>query len=638
MKQILLCIFCSLLLTLGTKASYAKPIIPNADWHNDYDVKFYKIDLNVNDTTPYVAGNVTIRSQITISKLDTFRFDLYSGMTLDSVCVENQKQFFVRSGNIVKVLLSKNMLRGQMLSVVIYYRGSVYSSGFFSPLTSKTDNIWNIPVTWTLSEPFGAKYWFPCKEDLADKADSAWIFLTVPNNCKAGSNGTLTAVQPVDGNKARYEWKTHYPIAFYLLSFAVADYKDYSFYTKLNEKDSVLVQNFIYNRPGNLDNNKPLIDLTDGLLKYYSSEFGTYPFWKEKYGHCQAPLGGGMEHQTMTSLSSFDFILVAHELAHQWFGDLVTCANWQDIWINEGFASYCEYLALDKLYSHEKAIQWMIEAQFDALNNPEGSVFVPAKDQDNELRIFNAALSYKKGATIVHMLRFELNDDKLFFNILREFLNKYKDSVATGQDFLKVVNRLSKKDYTWFLDQWYYGKGFPNLDLSWKFYNHELTIISKQKSSSSYTPIFKMHFDLKLLTHHGDTLIKLYQDQPQQTFIIPLNHQVDSIIFDPQEWLLKQVSIDKVPDLPSFDDYFQASPIPFSDELSIRFKSEPIKERMLKVVDLNGNVIIEQKTKKKMDILLNTSKMNNGVYLLYILDGNHTYIRKVKRLSKKLNF
>lgn len=326
-------------------------------------------------------------------------------------------------------------------------------------------------------------------------------------------------------------------------------------------------------------------------------------------------------------------MLVAHELAHQWFGNSVTCATWQDIWINEGFASYAEYLASDELESHEKAINWMKEAHQEALSNPEGSVFVPQSDKNNELRIFNSSLTYKKGAAIIHMLRYELNNDELFFNILRQFLTEYKNSIATGQDFLKVVNELSNKDFSWFFDQWYYGKGNPEFDLSWKVSNNMLTLSSNQKPISASVPFFKMHFDLKLAFKNGDTMVRLYQDQPQKIFKILVDKNVDSIQFDPQEWLLKNVTINKVPDLPSFDDYFQASPIPFSEELNIRFKSEPEKDRIIKVVDLNGNIILEQKTKKKIEITLNTNKLIPGVYLIYVLDGNKKYIRKVIKVK-----
>jgi aminopeptidase N len=512
-----------------------------ANWQADYDVKFYKIDIETNDTTTYVSGNVTILGEVKVPHLTTFTFELGAKLSVDSIQANHQKATFRREGDIVKVnLLPNTYTEKNLLSITVYYKGSVVSGGFFSPVANRVDSRWKIPVTWSLSEPLSAKYWFPCKQVISDKADSAYIFITVPKKCKAGSNGLLTGVTPIGKNKMRYEWKTKFPIAYYLLSFAVADYQEYSFYAKLNDKDSVFVQNYIYNRPNYLENNKENIDLTKKFLAFYSSVFGVYPFLKEKYGHCAAPMGGGMENQTMTTLSSFDYNLVSHELAHQWFGDWVTCATWQDVWINEGFASYSEFLALEKLKSVDDALVWMRAAQQNALNEPAGSLYVPLEDSKNDSRIFSNNITYKKGAAIIHMLRYELSDDSLFFSILRRFLSVYKDSVATGDNFFNVVNLVTGKNYHWFLDQWYLGKGYPNFDISWIYAGQKLKLYSTQTPSNPATHLFKTHFDIRLIFNHGDTLIRLWQDTVQKEFTIPVNREVIDIDFDPNSWLLKK--------------------------------------------------------------------------------------------------
>ena len=598
-------------------------------WYLDYDIKFYKIDLNVNDTTTFIKGNVLILSEIKASKLDTFRFELYSGLIIDSITIHNQSIRFVRNQDVVSVILPASQKQGQMLSVVIYYKGEGTNKGFFSPLASQSDNFWKISITWTLSEPLGAKYWFPCKQYLPDKVDSAWIFITVPNHCKAGANGVLSGISKIDSTHVRYEWKTRYPIAYYLLSFAVADYQDYSFYARLNDKDSLLVQNFIYNRPQYLETNKGLIDKTADFLKYYSDLFGTYPFLKEKYGHCLAPIGGGMEHQTMTTLSNFGNTLISHELAHQWFGDLVTCATWQDVWVNEGFASYCEYLVLDKLPLNESSLGWIQLAHQNALSEPHGSVYIPKEDSENEFRIFSYDLSYKKGASIIHMLRYELDNDSLFFKILREYLNDFKDSVATGKDFFTIVNRLSGQNYNWFRDQWYYGKGYPIFDITWKSQNRQLSILSNQTSSDTSVSFFKSHFSIKLHFSSGDTTIRLFQEKPLETFTIPINKEVVSLDFDPDEWLLKKVTIDKVPDMPTFDDYVQVLPNPFEDQLTVSFMTIADSDRMITIIDMKGDTILTYDARRKMVVILNTRSLPPATYLLYVKEGNKKSIRKI---------
>jgi aminopeptidase N len=479
----------------------------------------------------------------------------------------------------------------------------------------------------------GARQWLPCKQFLPDKIDSAWIFITVPKNRKAGSNGVLTGITPIGDHKLRYEWKSRYPIAYYLLSFAVADYQEYSFYAKINSTDSVFVQNFIYNRPDYLALNKDQIDETAALLRFYSSVFGTYPFIKEKYGHCVAPIGGGMEHQTMTTLVNFDFLMVAHELAHQWFGDMATCSTWQDIWINEGFASYAEYLALDGLQSHEKALTWIDDAHRSALQDASGSVFVPASDADNEMRIFNYQLSYKKGASIIHMLRYELNNDSLFFRILRNYLAEFKNSVASMHDFQKTVNQLSNKNYSWFFDQWYFGKGYPVYDFSWKQQLDTVILQSHQTPSNAGSPFFKMSFDVRLEFAQGDTTFRVFQDSGTNVFKFRLKKEVQQLEIDPSNNGLKKiVNVSNVADLPSSDDGMLLSPNPIASELTLRFKTEPLKDRIVRIANLKGKTLIEQKIKRKKEAVINTDELSQGVYLVYVSEGNKQYIRKIIKL------
>ncbi|MCK4345705.1 MAG: hypothetical protein KAX05_10510, partial [Bacteroidales bacterium] len=394
-------------------------------------------------------------------------------------------------------------------------------------------------------------------------------------------------------NKTRYEWKSSYPIVYYLISVTVADYMDYSIYAKPEGYiDSILIQNYIYDDSSYLETNKDLINETKDLVELFSELYSLYPFEKEKYGHCVAPMGGGMEHQTMTTLNDFRFFLVAHELGHMWFGDNVTCATWQDIWINEGFASYTEYLAYQYLRDQETADLWMKNAHDRAKNEPEGSVYIPFEDANSVNRIFSGNLSYKKGAAIVHMIRFELDNDSVFFQVLQDFQNTFKDSVATGLDFKDVLEATSGKDFVDFFDQWYFGEGFPSFGIEWSQNGDTVLIRSSQTPSSLNNPLFKTSLEFKLNYSGGDTTVRVFQDKDIQSFSVYIPFQITGLIVDPDNWILHQISsIDHIADYQKFkENKFKIYPNPFSSDLNILF-FEGSKHREISIIDFSGKVV-----------------------------------------------
>jgi aminopeptidase N len=588
-----------------------------------YDIYFVELDIEVSDLSTYVSGNVTIHARAT-QELDTLLIDLKSNMILDSMLVNNKKINATRINDQIQYIFDTPLVIGENFDTQIFYRGTPTGGG----VTNSYSSTWQKNVTWTLSESYHAYEWWPCKQVLSDKIDSTYIFLTCDDDCMAGSNGLLTNVVDLPNNKKRFEWKTNYPIDQYLISFAVAEYEDYSIYAYPANSDPILIQNFIYNSTGCLENYKTEIDETVNFIELFSEKFGLYPFAKEKYGHCLTQLGGGMEHQTMTTIGNFGYTLVAHELGHMWFGDYVTCATWQDIWINEGFASYTTYVALENLQAGSYAQDWMNSAHRTALTEPDKSMYIPFSEVFSERRIFNYALSYQKGPAIIHMIRHEINNDDLFFAAIQNYLFEYGDSVATGEDFKNSIKNYTGIDFDPFFEQWYYGKGSPTFNVGYAQSNDTLSMTVSQTTSSS-TPLFQMFVDYKIYYSGGDTTVRYFQSNNQETFKIPIRETVTNIAVDPDNWILKTIgTVDSI-ELPgSNKSLFNFSPNPVKETISINFNVRLYNnEKQIQIMDINGR-LIRSYTTNSNSYPIDLSFLSNGIYFIRGISANKSYTYK----------
>jgi len=598
----------------------------------DYDVTFYGLDIEVTSSSIYVEGNGTING-VALIPLDTFAFELIPEQLIDAIWFNNvQYTNYSRSGSNVLVPVDEIGV-GESFSAQIFYHGQPPTGGFFAGVSNGYSSTYNKPVTWTLSEPFAAKDWFPVKQDLEDKADSVWVFLTTDTSEMAGSQGLLTNVVDLGNGKHRMEWKSNYPIDYYLISFAVADYQEYNVYSHPEELngDSILIQNFIYDASGCLENNKAGMDQTADFIELFSEKFILYPFWQEKYGHCLTQLGGGMEHQTMTTIGNFSFHLVAHELGHMWFGDNVTCATWSDIWINEGFATYSDYLANEFILGWEAGKAFITSAQNSSMSSPGGSVYIPEDEiyPGNEWRIFSGRLSYDKGAVIVHMLRHEIQNDDLFFEVLETFQTDFTSGTATGEDFKNTAEQVTGMDFDYFFNQWYYGEGYPIYDIDW-FSTDQVFYLTSTQSTSATTPFFDMLMEYRLLFNDGtDTIVKLRQSANVNTFEIATGKKVGLVVVDPEKWTMEKVN-SVIIDMHEIESpvYFTVGPNPVTDQLNVYFPNSVNSDISLELTDLNGKRIYKaniHNEKTKIDM----SELPRGMYILQATNGQNSMHRKL---------
>ncbi|WP_460585283.1 M1 family aminopeptidase [Hymenobacter arcticus] len=524
-----------------------------------YDVKFYQLDLTLDNTSRNIAGSALLRVQVGAQALDSLAFELYQApagspagtatLTIDSVVAGGRRSPGVlRQGQAATAALAQAAPAGSLLAARIYYHGtapngntSAIGNAFNTATSYRRDGV-NYPynVTWSLSEPFSAHEWFPCKQVLTDKADSSAVFITTTLPNKVGSNGVLRRTVALPGNRVRYEWRESHPIDYYLISVAVAPYVEYVRYANPVGGPRIPIVNYVYDQ-ASLTRYQADIDRTAGFIENYSQLVGNYYFADEKYGHSMAPIGGGMEHQTMTTLDGFGFTLVAHELFHQWFGDNVTCASWEDIWLNEGFASYGEYLSLQAFDTPANARAWMDDAQSRARSNITGTVRVP--DTTSVGRIFNSNLSYKKGAAVVHMLRYLCHDDARFFQVLRTYQRQFSGRTARTLDLQRLFEAELGAPLDYFFQQWYRGEGFPAFGVRWNQVGGTLYLqVAETASVPASTPFFQTEVDYLLTFQDGSTrTIRLSQTQVNQGFGIPVSGTVTAIAVDPAGWL---------PDLP----------------------------------------------------------------------------------------
>ena len=541
---------------LGARASGAAASATHRAQLDRYDVTYYKLDLILEPTSRDVAGSAWLRVRVGPQALDSLAFDLYQAppgapagtptIAIDSVVVNGRRAPAVRrAGSEATAALAAPAPAGTLADARVYYHGTAPhgNTAAIGNGLNRRDSVsyagtWHrYKVLWSLSEPFSAQEWFPCKQVLTDKADSSdvWVTTTLPN--KVGSNGVLARTVLLPGNQVRYEWKSRQPIDYYLISVAVAPYQEYINYANPAGGPRVPVVNYVYDQ-GALDFYRAEIDRTPGFIENYARLVGPYPFAGEKYGHCMAPIGGGMEHQTMTTQDGFTFTLTAHELFHQWFGDHVTCSSWADIWLNEGFASYGEYLSLQAFATPASAAEWLAVARGLALRNP-GSVFVP--DTTNVARIFSYDLSYKKAALVIHMLRDLLADDARFFRVLRTYQQRFGGGTARTADLQALFEDEAGRPLGYFFQQWFRGQGYPSLAVTWNQVGPAATVrVRETASQPAVTPFFDLDVDY-LLTFADGTSQRLRHRQvrAQEAFDVSVgNRQMVSIAANPDGALL----------------------------------------------------------------------------------------------------
>ncbi|WP_353718533.1 M1 family aminopeptidase [Dyadobacter sp. 676] len=499
---------------------------------DNFDVTYDRCEWEVDPAVSYIKGMVTTHFVMNADGAD-ITLDLTSALTVSSVRQRGNDVAFVHAGDALTITLQNPLSQGARDSVTISYEGtpSAANSAFIvsthgSPVT---------PVLWTLSEPYGSRDWWPCKNGLDDKADSIDIYITHPAIYKAASNGLLKSETAVAGSKTRTHWQHRYPIASYLVAMAVTNYNvldnnvmiggtNVPFKTYYYPESQLTFQNGAQNALN--------------AMVQFSSLFGDYPFKNEKYGHVQFGWGGGMEHQTCSFMVNMNETLVAHELAHQWFGDKVTCGAWQDIWLNEGFATHLASIYMETKYPANTKTTRTNEIN-TITSQPGGSVWVDNVSDVN--RIFSNRLSYLKGSHLLYMLRWILGD-ATFFTAVNNYLSDpaLAYGYATTADLKSHLEAASGKDLTYFFDQWFTGQGYPSYQVEWYPVGNSVQVRLNQTQSHASVGFFRL--PVPLLFRNTNTnqqkLVVFDHTSDGQLFADNLGFEATEVLLDPDVWLI----------------------------------------------------------------------------------------------------
>ncbi len=623
-------------------------VFSQSNLENKYDVKQYILNLQISNTSTILSGNVIMNAKVTATSLDTVAVELINTITsttymiVDSVFINGSPASFQHIGYLVFIPLTTSFLQNQLFSLQIYYHGNAEGCAQTSGNGISLFNYTGKSHTCSFSQPTESRVWWPCKQDLQDKADSVTFYITTDSTNKSGSNGILKSIESLLNGKVKYKWEIKHPISPYLVSFVVGPMTENITYAHLpSSQDSVLLQSLLFPASSNYQTHLIAIEKTKQLIFLFSELFGTYPFQDEKYGYCVVGTPViGMENQTLCTMGyqSLDttstlyynyyfWFMTAHELGHQWFGDDVTCAGWNYAWLCDGFASYMEYVALQNLESQTKADYWIQNAHTEVISLPGGSVYVP-DSLVNINNIFDYRLIYKKGASILHTLRYEINNDSLFFEVLRNYLSTYAFSIATADDFKQVAETTTGINFTDFFNQWYYGQGYPTFDLNWNQHNDTLILTSNQTTSTATTTLFKTHFDVRINYLTGDSLIRLYQGSNDETYKIYFPYTVTSIEFDPYFWLIQQNSITTGIIEKNNSNLFGVFPNPAKDQITIVVKHENIlKNTMISIFNIEGQLLLQQQIMTDVTEI-NISGFAKGVYIIKLSNNEKSDVSR----------
>lgn len=565
-------------------------IAPLEDIWTGFDILSYDIHIKFNIPDRSIRASTTLTVAL-LDSLDTLFIDFSHLLEIDSLFVDNNPVEIISTNDSIRIPLGGIYGQGDTITVRVDYHGSP-RFGYLVRQNPYAQNVY-----FSFSEPNDAYGWFPCHNVPYDKAIFC-LTADVPLGYLVAGNGVITLDSvDVSGGRRIVRWEENYPMAPYLFSVAI-----YPYVLLIDTTEGGIPVHF-YMYPE--DTSKFVSDWaeTPRMIEVFSLLFGPYPF--EKYGMAEAPIMGGwgaMEHQTCTTYgdrlvdgSGRFKDVVAHELSHMWWGDMVTCGTWKDLWLNEGFATYSEALYIEQTQSFSAFRDYVAQLKMAYFSQEPREGRFPIYDPE----YLWGVTVYNKAACVLDMLRYELGDS-IFFEALREYGNEFKYSYAVTEDFRNVCERVSGRSLEWFFQQWIYSPGYPELDYWWSVASMDSAWIFHIDFHQTQTdaPIFRFPLEIQLTCADSVRLLRVMISNAWESFDFIFRARPLLVDIDPNSYVILKVNYRGTPVFSQHENHpglfdLQTYPNPFNAELKIRVFVPAAGRYYLYVYDVQGRIVDE---------------------------------------------
>ena len=542
-----------------------------------YDVIGYDLRITCLPVQSEIQAEMEIRFVVVEDITNCLYFD-FSGMIIDSVLHENQLVEATLNGETLEICPAATITAGDTHSVRIAYHGKPQRGLYFRK------NRLNETVIYSHNEPYDAHYWFPCHDSPSDKAILT-MTIRIPSEMTAISNGILVRDETdIQQGIRQMEWKESFPITPYLISLAAGKFEAVM---QTFSQDSIQFPLVYYVYADDVTRARNALTITGEMIHFYNDYIGAYPFQTEKYAMVEVPLreASAMEHQTATTMGDFimdNHEVIAHELAHQWWGDAVTPVTFSDIWLNEGFASYYDALFTEYKYGNA-AFQVRLD-NFRSNMNTDGSLNYPILDPP-ENYLFGRAV-YMKGAWVLHMLREKLGDT-VFRRIGRTYFAEYQYGHVRTDDFIRIAETVSGTSLHRFFSQWLEYGGIPVVTGAWR---QSDGMVKLNLSQNQAEPLYQFDLEIKVEGLLRDTVFTLAVSGKETEINFRFSDAITGIVLDPANKVL-MINNSPLYQHPSRSAFVKIYPNPAFGKINLIYQLERKGAVTITLYDLGGRKI-----------------------------------------------